>query len=1699
MKYNLIKQDSADEPLLREEERLERGLPARWKLRRITYLGFKVTFFRCLDKEWMALSANDRRQQQSAEEPHDDAAEDSSVGIKDDASPPRTFQNAFVTVLSLWNAMASAVVVGLPYGFSCSGILLGIGLVLLVGLLCWYTCALIVREDSTDFGRLMGRRLQVAAVALSALVLLSACISFHVLMKHSAHAILFAIFEWRGIDTKWTPSQAALLVCLLFPLTLFKNVAALVRLNACGVIFLLFTVYFIASHGIQAIATHQPMDDVDFGAKASCGVLGGIVTQSFFIHHAIQPMVRSSNPSTRSRDVALAYLLVGLTCVAVGVLGYIGFPKGRIEPNFMDAFPATDVVACAARLSFLLQLAAVYPLFVAVIRTQIFSLTLQNPWPSLSRVLALNVLVMTTTTLFAVFYPDVVDILRLLGAVGGFVLIFGAPIAMQSLSRGRWWPRVLCHAAVVGSGLTLLLRIDVQKRAVFHVMGSTDEDAHPLTALHDDAKAHAIKAVQLSKSGDYHGAIAALDSAIQVDGDNAILWKHLAIAHYELWKRATSATATLASTSFLAKHSNGTTDPLELLLRNAYDVFIVAMEYVENKHDPALLLQLAALYVELGGFQGALSLCTLVLETTRPASFPRFNQAVFLAAVVAHGLRHATQAGKYFAYLLDMPPHSLRSYQLVVLAAMQFDGQTDSNEALQRGRVLYAEAYRRLTCGAFESTSPSEQRAMDAYRTSRKSENERILQWMADANLWESLGAALCRLNYPTLATAVFEYAINRGGCTTKELLVDVGRVCHRLKQSERAQSFLERALQFDYFDFPTRFWLGVASAPWKLHFARENFAAKSFQRVYRGHQGRRRVQFLRHRRACRLLAKVRSVAAIFLHGRSAKTRVAIRKALELEREAAARQAMHDQDAFLVYLKWNAAARKIQSLLPIHRAKVEKHRRRMWMEKHKALLRRVVSNSNARLVQTCFASIVEFVAMLRDDKRSASLVLQRAVRSWLCRRQLDRLRRKRAQQQTLVDTFLGKTAARWKNDCFAAWKRFLAALQAQYNHSAIRIQSAFRAHQARRLFRLKLERQLRVRRFMEALLLHRKSVALRQCFNALATLAIAARLRKLAAATKIQKIVRGRQARVRAAKLRRRRQYCDKMVQRAVAERRKRLVEQLWSSWQLYLQVSALEKQSAATAIQRVFRGRAVRRWLRRRRDYLRVYFGHRPCRENDESAATWTRLLFVAIATSRQFRMERQDVSARVLQRAWRHAKSRRLAKTLRDKLLGQRRAAHVFQTTFHMAAAAFFQQLRRLRLETQLKKHQAARLLQRNLRGWLARRVFKRMAAQHRQAKALLDRVIHRKELYWKRVVLQLWKEWLEEHHEESVAACIRIQRLFRARQAMKLARRQMDKLARQQRLLDQGWAKPLARAFRLWQQAAVDRMSDVFRANVANKYTKSFGEKELPPPPPSIQDVRSTAVPSMLFYHVLTRTRQSGVCHLPVGHGFDLPQLRQLFQLATSVISDAGGVASQVADALAWLGASPVQKLILYNEPTVNLVKLARCLDSSSHCLTSLVLGGAFLSTRHVTALALALAQPTAKLQQLVLDSCHIGNGGAVVLALGLVQNRSVWKFDVSSNHIGDGACRALGEMLLGNETLQIVCLNGNAISDTAALTYLEPAVANLPSASALTSLHLHNNPKLTSRGLTALARAVESVNSKRPTTTTAVLRLEPSSFN
>ncbi|RHY06127.1 hypothetical protein DYB30_004491 [Aphanomyces astaci] len=404
---------SAEEPLLTDEERTVDGGDQRipWEPPRSGYLGSKVKYFRRLQKDWVSLSPPTKA-----------------------AKPP---------------------------------------------------------SDFSDFGDLMqyhfGKRAQAVTVSVSVFVLMGACIAYHVLMKQCAFTAFHAAFDWLGVHVHWTPSAAALFVCLLFPLTNVKEFATLVRFNSLGIPFLLFTIVFITYHGVHAVATHAPMDDIAFGAKSTFGVLGGIVTLSFFIHNAIQPIIRHSNPANYARDVTAAYVLVGMSYITVGVLGYIGFPTGvPIQQNFLDAFPAKyandiyhfwdvveyisvvlmdtlsrDVFAFAARMSLLLQLATVYPLFFVIIRTQVFGLVFQNTWPSAWRVVLLNLGIMATTTAFAVYYPHVGDILRFTGAAGGLVLIFIAPIGLhwkQQRAQRLWtWGSMLVHVAIVLVGVTLLV------------------------------------------------------------------------------------------------------------------------------------------------------------------------------------------------------------------------------------------------------------------------------------------------------------------------------------------------------------------------------------------------------------------------------------------------------------------------------------------------------------------------------------------------------------------------------------------------------------------------------------------------------------------------------------------------------------------------------------------------------------------------------------------------------------------------------------------------------------------------------------------------------------------------------------------------------------------------------------------------------------------------------------------------------------------------------------------------------------------------------------------------------------------------------------------------------------------------------------------------------------------------------------------
>ncbi|KAG7401227.1 NLR, CARD domain-containing protein 3 [Phytophthora boehmeriae] len=260
----------------------------------------------------------------------------------------------------------------------------------------------------------------------------------------------------------------------------------------------------------------------------------------------------------------------------------------------------------------------------------------------------------------------------------------------------------------------------------------------------------------------------------------------------------------------------------------------------------------------------------------------------------------------------------------------------------------------------------------------------------------------------------------------------------------------------------------------------------------------------------------------------------------------------------------------------------------------------------------------------------------------------------------------------------------------------------------------------------------------------------------------------------------------------------------------------------------------------------------------------------------------------------------------------------------------------------------------------------------------------------------------------------------------------------------------------------------------------------------------------VPSMLFFTLLNRVRQTGICQLSYSGGtvFKCPQLRQLIVLATSVIVDGGGglpkldpnssntplnLNEQVVDALDICSSAhtcPVQSLILCNAPLrlSHASRLANILQrsrrSSSLALVSVVLANVHLSPTSVVSVACALAQSPSCLQQLVLERCQVGSAGAAALFEALVYNRTLWKLDLSGNHIGDSACPAIARALLTDScALRVLALSRNFLSDRGVLGYLAPSMTS----SHLETLVLRQNPRVSTLGIAALRQAAAASRS------------------
>ena len=389
-------------------------------------------------------------------------------------------QSSIVTIFAIWNMMMGTSLLSLPWAYHHAGLIGGILVIFFMTSICFYTASLVISvpkivsvqvQEFTDIVALLLGRLAHKISQISSLsILTGGCIVYWILMTNFLRHIVSFVYQVQfmnvsiGLNASSVVCTSALtlgdsdpdtdsrlffqvldyavpaiLVCILGPIMCLKSVSIFLRFNIVGtlsVFFLLGFAFFKAYHwGFVHLDWSNP--DSPFYVQLfswNFPIYTGVLSLALFIHNCLTTLMRTQkNPANNQRDLAIAYILVGVTYLLISTAIYISFPldKDCIRDNFLDNLESNDLFAFITRLFLLLQVVTLFPLLVYMLRVQVLGMFQDHATGEVSnqavRILALNSLLLVCCILFATYYPQIGSVIRYCGSFSGLILIFTLP------------------------------------------------------------------------------------------------------------------------------------------------------------------------------------------------------------------------------------------------------------------------------------------------------------------------------------------------------------------------------------------------------------------------------------------------------------------------------------------------------------------------------------------------------------------------------------------------------------------------------------------------------------------------------------------------------------------------------------------------------------------------------------------------------------------------------------------------------------------------------------------------------------------------------------------------------------------------------------------------------------------------------------------------------------------------------------------------------------------------------------------------------------------------------------------------------------------------------------------------------------------------------------------------------------------------
>lgn len=390
--------------------------------------------------------------------------------------PDTGSQSSIVTIFAIWNMMMGTSLLCLPWAYHRAGLIGGILAILLMTALCSFTASLVVRapliadvkvNEFTDLcAILLGKFAHKISQISSLSIIAGGCIVYWILLNNFLRHILSFVYQVQYLNmTVETNASSAvcaadsieptdevsqviykifdlavplILVLVLGPIICCRSVNIFLRFNFIGTI----SVFYLLAFSLFK-AYYWGFDNISFDQSSSSfiklidwnfPVYTGVLSLALFIHNCLLTLLRTQQkPQHNQRDLAIAYVLVGITYFLIGTAIYVSFPleKACLKDNFLDNFESNDLYAFITRLFLLLQVSALFPLLVYMLRIQALSLfenSNNNPVQyQFIRIIILNISLLTICVLFGYYYPQIGTIIRYCGSFSAVILIFTLP------------------------------------------------------------------------------------------------------------------------------------------------------------------------------------------------------------------------------------------------------------------------------------------------------------------------------------------------------------------------------------------------------------------------------------------------------------------------------------------------------------------------------------------------------------------------------------------------------------------------------------------------------------------------------------------------------------------------------------------------------------------------------------------------------------------------------------------------------------------------------------------------------------------------------------------------------------------------------------------------------------------------------------------------------------------------------------------------------------------------------------------------------------------------------------------------------------------------------------------------------------------------------------------------------------------------